>query len=62
MIGKKVRRLRKAKGWTQGDLAKRARLGREAVTRIETEARRPNLETRKKLAKALDVGILELLD
>ena len=62
-IGVKIKRLREKRGWTQEALAKKAGVNLVTVGRIEAEMRKtPTLETRKKLARALGVSIVELLE
>ena len=62
-IGAKIKRLREGRGWTQGELAKKAGLHIVSIGQIEAGMRQnPALLTRKKLAKALGVDITELLD
>jgi len=62
-IAMKVQRLRTKRGWTQEQLAKKMRVHRVTVARIEAGMRKaPDLTTRKKLAKALGVPITDLLD
>jgi transcriptional regulator with XRE-family HTH domain len=62
-IALKVQRLRAKRGWTQAQLAKKARLHLTTIGKIEAGMRKyPDLETRKKLAKALEVPITELLN
>jgi len=61
-IGDKIKHLRKQRGWTQWQLAKKAGLHKVSVATIEVGMRNPTLQTRKKLAKALGVNITELLD
>lgn len=62
MIGKKVKRLRGGKGWSQARLSQKSGVSRVTIARVEVGMTNPDLLTRKKLAKALGVGILELLD
>lgn len=62
-LGPKLRKLRKRRGLSQEDLARRCGLLREYIARIEIGAvASPRIETRRKLAKALKVSITELLD
>ena len=61
-IATKIKRLRKKKGMTQSQLAKKAGLHLTTIGTIEAGMRIPGLLTRKKLAKALGVSIMELLD
>ncbi len=63
MISSKVKQLRNKRGWTQEELAKKAGISRVSVARIEAGMRKnPDLSTRKKLAKAFKVNIMDLLD
>jgi transcriptional regulator with XRE-family HTH domain len=62
-IGNALKRLRKQRGWTQRELARRARLALVTIGQIEADMRKtPTLDTRKKLAKALKVPVTALLD
>ena len=62
MIKDKIKRLRKKLGLSQEELAKRADLHWTTIGKIEAGMRVPELSTRKKLAKALNIDITELLD
>jgi transcriptional regulator with XRE-family HTH domain len=59
-IGREIRRLREAKGWSQAKLAAAADMGVSGVSQIETGARNPSAVTLSKIAQALDVEIAEL--
>lgn len=62
-IGMKIKELREKKGWTQEVLAQKAGLHRVSIGMIEVGMRKnPDLETRKKLAKALGAKLIDLLD
>ena len=61
-MGAKIRKLREAAGMTQADLAKRARLTRVYVTRLEGGRQDPSLSTINALAGALGVRVTELLE
>ncbi len=62
MIGRRLRALREAKGWSQDDLARRAKLTKPYVSMLETGVRKqPSLPTLRRLAKALGVPITEVL-
>lgn len=61
-VGTRIRRLRKAKGMSQADLAKKARLTRVYVTRLEAGQQDPSLSTINALAKALGVPVTELVE
>lgn len=57
-----VRILRKAKGWSQEELADRAGIHRTFVSQIERATKRSTIDTVDKLAKALGVRCGDLLD
>jgi transcriptional regulator with XRE-family HTH domain len=61
-IGTRIRRLRKAKDMSQAALAKRARLTRVYITRLESGKQDPSLSTINALAKALGVPVTALLE
>jgi transcriptional regulator with XRE-family HTH domain len=62
-IGKAIKELREARGWTQQQLAKRARLTQGYVAKLESSdyAPDPALSVVLKLADALGVEIEELV-
>jgi transcriptional regulator with XRE-family HTH domain len=57
----KLRKLREAKGMTQTALAKKARLSREHLNRLEAGRYDPAVGVVQRLAKALGVSLMELL-
>jgi len=57
----RLKALRDARGWTQADVAKRARVSPGYIARLETCRHDPKLSTLLKLAKALGVPLTELL-
>ena len=60
-IGRMVKRLREAKGWTQADLATKANVN-PYITMLEGGKRKtPSLAALQRLAKALGVPVTELL-
>ena len=59
-VGREVRRLREAKGWSQPKLAVEAGVAVSGVSQIENGKRNPNSGTLLKLAKALDVDVADL--
>ena len=61
MISEQVRRLRAAAGWSQADLARRAKLGIATVSRIEREAGNPTRDSLEAIATALGCSVEELL-
>jgi transcriptional regulator with XRE-family HTH domain len=61
-MGTKIRQLRTAKGMSQADLAKRARLTRVYITRLEAGRQDPSLTTINALAKALGMKVGRLVE
>ena len=61
-LGKNVRRLRLAKGWSQEVYADRVGIHRTYVSDIERGRRNPTITVVEKLAKPLKVSVRELLD
>jgi transcriptional regulator with XRE-family HTH domain len=62
MLGRTLRKLRTSKGWTQAELAARAKVTREYLTLLESGARtNPSLAVLQRLAKALGVSVGELM-
>ena len=59
-FGDNVKRLRKAKGWSQEDLAKKTRLHRTYIGSIERSERNVSLINIERIANALDVKIRAL--
>ena len=61
MLSKKVKELRKHKGWSQQKLAEKAGLSFNAITKIEQGlAKSPTLNTLIKLSDAFGVTLDEL--
>lgn len=62
-FGKNLKRIRYSRGFTQGDVARRAGgLSQSAVTQIENDLKEPTLGTILKLAMALNVPVSKLVD
>lgn len=62
VLAKNLRTLREQKGLSQDRLAKLADLANNTIIKIEQgENKNPTLETLKKIAKALEVSIEELV-
>jgi transcriptional regulator with XRE-family HTH domain len=59
-VGKEVRRLREAKGWSQAKLAVETGMAVSGVSQIENDKRNPNAATLTKLARALEVEVADL--
>ena len=60
VVGRRIRRLRVAKGWTQERLAEAARLDRAYVAGMEVGLRNPSLRNLAKVGKALGVPLRRL--
>lgn len=60
-VGARVAELRLLLGWTQLDLAKRARLGRANVARLERGVHAPSLPLLRNVAHALGFDLAGLL-
>jgi transcriptional regulator with XRE-family HTH domain len=58
----RLRKLRKGRGMSQRELAERAGISREYLTRLEAAQQDPTLGTLEKLAKALGVRMTRLLE
>jgi transcriptional regulator with XRE-family HTH domain len=59
-VGEEVKRLRRAKGWTQEQLAVYAGSSQPTVNLLEAGKRNPSASTLEKLARALEVEVVEL--
>ncbi|MFZ1075366.1 MAG: helix-turn-helix transcriptional regulator [Minisyncoccia bacterium] len=60
-LGRNLKRIRKAKGITQGDIVRALGVGRGYISNIENGKMNPTLSTITRLAKALGVSSNELL-
>lgn len=61
MYGELIRNARQRKGWTLSDLAYKLGITPAGVAQWEQNRRNPKLETREKIASALDIDITELM-
>ncbi len=59
-LGRVVRTLRKAKGWTQERLANKAGLSRDAIIKLERGEREPRSSTVERVSEAFDVDLYGL--
>ncbi len=55
-VGKNVQRLRKAKGWSQEELAFECGLHRTYISGVERGIRNPTVTVLEKIARALETG------
>jgi len=61
-LGRRVRELRGARGWSQERLAEEASLDRSYIAGIEVGARNPSLKALDRLAAAFDLPLSGLFD
>lgn len=61
-IGRNIKMVREAKGWSQEELAERAELHRTYVSGVERGVRNPTITVLERLALALKVSIGSLTD
>jgi len=61
-FGQRVRELRKARGWTQEQLAEAADLHENYISRLETGEQEPGLFTILRLCRAFEISAGVLLD
>lgn len=59
-LGKRIAQIRRSKDVTQERLAELTGLDRVAIAYIETGKRRPNIATVYRLARGLDIRLVEL--
>jgi len=60
-LGERIRQFRRQAGWTQGEFARRANIGRITLSRLESGDHSPRYRTLVALAKALGVSVTDLL-
>ncbi len=60
-LGQRIQETRRARGWTQEDLAHHAGLDFSYVNQLENGKRNPSLSTLHKIAAALGVLLKDLL-
>jgi len=62
-LGKSIRALREARGWSNAELARRAKIDQPTMQRIEASGSlRTTVQNVAKIAKALDVSIDTLMN
>ncbi|MEQ8441281.1 MAG: helix-turn-helix transcriptional regulator [Alphaproteobacteria bacterium] len=61
-VGKNIQRLRKAKGWSQEELAFECGLHRTYISGVERGVRNPTVTVLEKIASSLGRSATELLE
>lgn len=61
-LGRRIKKLRELKGWSQERLAEQADLDRSYIAGIEVGARNPSLKALDRLARAFSVRLGALFD
>jgi transcriptional regulator with XRE-family HTH domain len=60
-LGDNIRKIRIAKGMTQGDLCRKLEVDRAYMSKVESGKKNPTLSTITNIAEALSVSIDQLL-
>lgn len=60
-IGAKIRAIRKSRGFTQIEVADKAKIAVNSLRNYEANKRQPNMEQLRAIADALDVSLSELI-
>lgn len=56
----RLKAVREAKGWSQGELARRLGVSRQTINAVETDKYDPSLPLALRMAKLFDVAVPEL--
>lgn len=60
-LSQRIKELRMQKGWTQQELAQKAKLAKPLISMLETGERHPSEEVLKKLCEAFDINEEDIL-
>lgn len=60
MLGEKIKKFRKQKGYTQKQLAEKAGISNNSLIRYENDETSPNLQIMQQIAEALDVPFSDI--
>lgn len=60
MLGEKIKKFRKQKGYTQKQLAEKAGISRTALIRYENDETSPSIQILQQIAAALDVSVSDI--
>lgn len=61
-LGRKIRELRRERGWRQIDLATHAELSKTHICELEAGKREVGIKALERLANALDMKVSDLMD
>ncbi len=61
-LGQRIKELRRARGWSQEELAERMESGAKYLSSLERGRENPTLEMLMKLAKALKVDLVDVFN
>lgn len=61
-FGKKIKKYRESKGWSQEQLAKELNTSKQVISRYENEQRSPKIDVAIEYAKILNIPIPNLID
>ena len=61
-MNNRLRELRDARGWSQGELAERLEVSRQTVNALETGKYDPSLPLAFRIARLFDLSIEEIFD
>ena len=59
-FGKNMKKIREAKGMSQGDIYRATKIERAYISNLEAGKQNPTLETMEKIARALGVSVSDL--
>ena len=61
-VAKNIKRIRQEKGLTQKELGEKIGISQEAISLMEIGARKPKVDTAKKIADALNVSVMDIIE
>ena len=60
--GQHLQALRRQRGWSQAELARRVGVAKNTITRLEIGNRQPSVDLLERLARVLRVSLADLLE
>jgi len=61
-LGERVKKYRELRGWTQKTLAENSGVSLRTIKYIEQQGKEPTLRIARRIAKALDISIIALIE